>query len=249
MIVREFAVQPLLSVWVTTPLAAVAFVVSVATARTRWRNVRYDAVRAWRMAGCYFSVCFALSIAMGVLPELIAVPATQAQLAEGRWWLGLMTVLAIVVIAYGLVWPAGTKTHGRKRDLPAALSFGLLWGLSEGQLFLCFWVVFESLLPGGWLVPVASFVAIATFSGLWHSQYWDIYVAPEHNDPAWNLRKVLFAHVPSLAATLCFLALTGNAALFVLFQTVALVLSSLAMRMPGWRRVVPLDALHDRRVR
>ncbi len=171
-----------------------------------------------------------------MLPRLLTAPATQAQLADGRWWLGLVVVLAIVAIAYGVVWPAGTHTHGRKRDLPAELSFGLLWGLSEGQLFLCIWLSFETLLPAGWLIPVASFFAIATFSGLWHSQFWDLYVAPEHNDPAWNLRKVLFAHMPSLAATLTFLALTGNAALFVVFQTLALVLSTLAMRMPASRR-------------
>lgn len=232
MLFEETAAGPLAPVWLAS-FMAVVLVVTPALARKRWGNVRHDAARAWRIAASYFSACFALSIAMGVLPGLITAPATQAQLADSRWWIGVMAVLAIVIIAYGIVWPAGTNTHGRARDLPAELCFGVLWGLSEGQLFLCIWLAFEIMLPIGWLVPVASFVGIATFSGLWHSQFWDLYVAPEHNDPAWNLRKVLFAHVPSLAATLCFLALTGNAALFVLFQTLALVLSSLAMRMPG----------------
>ena len=232
----EQTAAPLLSpVWLVLIMLA-SLVLAVVLARRRWGNSRYDAVRAWRIAACYFAACFALSLATGVLPRLLTAPATQAQLADGRWWLGLVVVLAIVAIAYGVVWPAGTHTHGRKRDLPAELSFGLLWGLSEGQLFLCIWLSFETLLPAGWLIPVASFFAIATFSGLWHSQFWDLYVAPEHNDPAWNLRKVLFAHMPSLAATLTFLALTGNAALFVVFQTLALVLSTLAMRMPASRR-------------
>lgn len=105
-------------------------------------------------------------------------------------------------------------------------------GVSEAQLFLSIWVIFELMLPAEWLVPEASFASIATFSSLWHSQFWDRYVAPEHNDPAWNLRK--FAHVPSLAATLCLLTLNGNALIFVLLQILALSVSSLVLRMPGW---------------
>lgn len=231
--IQDIELQPVLPVWLAILLAAAALLVLAMLARAKWGQARYDVARAWGLAGCYFSVCFAISGALGVLPALFTSSSTWAQLVDARWWLGLSAVLAIVIIAYGFVWPAGTQTHGRRRDLPAALCFGTLWGLSEGQLFLCLWVALQLLLPAGWLVPVASFVLIATFSALWHSKFWDILVTPEHNDPAWNLRKVLFAHVPSLATTLCFLALTGNAGLFVLFQTLALVLSSVAMRMPG----------------
>lgn len=237
--ISAIQVNPILPVWLILALAFAAFVIPIIVSRMLWGDARYEAKRAWCLAGIYFMVCLALSIVLGVFPALVAIPVAAEQLADMRWWAGLLVVLAIVIVAYGIVWPIGTQTHGRPQNLPVTLGFGILWGVSEGQLFLCIWAIFQLLLPIGWLVPFASFVAIASFSGLWHSQFWDRYIAPEHNDPAWNIRKILFAHVPSLAATLSFLALTGNALIFVLLQTVALSLSSVAMRMPRWASKSP----------
>ena len=53
-----------------------------------------------------------------------------------------------------------------------------------------------------WLTAVAAFAFIASYQGLWHRFYWDIKVAPPHNIPEWNVRKILFAHGPNLVVTL-----------------------------------------------
>ncbi len=86
------------------------------------------------------------------------------------------------------------------------------------------------------LGPVATvgltFLLLPAFQGGWHSLYWDLKVAPPHNLPEWNLRKVLFCHVPNLLVTLTFYAVSGSAIWFVAFQVISLALSARAMRFP-----------------
>ena len=78
-----------------------------------------------------------------------------------------------------------------------------------------------------------SFLVIATFTGTWHQFFWDIYVAPIHNIPEWNLRKVLFVHTPNLVLSLSLLTLFGSGSIVVAAQVVALVGSSIFMRFPA----------------
>lgn len=193
----------------------------------------YNPQLAWYRAGIYFCACFIISWATGVFKTLLHTPlATPDQLANPVW-LGFTALCILVeIIAYGVIWPKGTVTLGRRLHWPAVLFIGVVWGLSEGQLFLSFWAVAEQFNLSVVWVAIITFIAISLFNGLWHSLYWDIHVAPEHNIVEWNGKKVLFAHIPNLVITLIYLATQGNAMLFVLFQTISLLLSTYFMRFP-----------------
>lgn len=188
---------------------------------------------AWIRGGIYFTSAFILSILTGVLPALISKPiATTEQLSNLYWWLFTLLCFGVIYFAYFYLWPRGALTYGRSLHLPSVLIFGLLWGLSEGQIFLSVWSVAEKFIPSPWLVALTSFLIIGTFKGLWQSQYWDIHVAPEHNIPEWNASKVLFGHIPNLLCTLSYLAVFGSALIFLLFQTAGLMYSAYYMRFP-----------------
>lgn len=197
-------------------------------------QTQYNSYLAWLRGSLYFCVCFLLSWATGVFKTITRSPlAMNEQLGTVWWWLATAVCLAVVIVAYGFIWPKGTLTHGRPLSLTAVLPFGLLWGLSEGQLFLSIWALVEWLPLGLPWVALISFIIISAYKGVWHSQYWDIYVSPEHNIEEWNGRKVLFCHVPNLICSLAYMALFGNAAFFVLFQTVGLVSSTYFIHFPA----------------
>lgn len=207
----------------------------VFTLQTQKRNITdYHPRLAWIRGGIYFTSGFILSILTGVLPTLINKPvATPENLTTPRWWMFSLLCAAVIYWAYFILWAKGTLTHGRSLHLPSVLTFGLLWGLSEGQIFLSVWSMAEKFIPDPWLVALTSFVVIGAFKGLWQSQYWDIHVAPEHNIPEWNLKKVLFGHVPNLLCTLSYLAAFGNALIFLLLQTAGLMYMTYRMRFPA----------------
>ena len=173
-------------------------------------------------AGIYFASCLAISAVAGVLQDLGDHDAP---------WLAIAGCLVLEVVAYGVIWPIGTFTLDRPRDWVSPV-FGLVWGFCEGQLLLAGYRLVEQLGAGRVVTVLGAFVLISAFQGGWHAAYWDKHVAPEHNDPAWNLRKVLLCHVPNLVATLTFYAAYQATLWFVVFQTVSLVLSSAAMRFP-----------------
>jgi len=176
----------------------------------------------WRRALAWFAVCLAASALSGVLADL---GDTDAAL------LPTLGALAVVAVAYGVVWPIGTFTLDRPRD-PVSTGFGIAWGFFEGQVLLSGYLLVDRLgLDRGWTVLLA-FLLLSAFQGAFHALWWDLRVAPEHNDPAWNLRKVLFCHVPNLAVSLTHYAVYGSAFWFVAFQVVALGLSARAMRFP-----------------
>ena len=175
----------------------------------------------WARATAYFAVCLVVGWLSGVLPDAVGDPDPLA----------VVGCLALEVVAYGVIWPIGTYTLDRRRDWVSP-AFGAVWGVCEAQLLLSGYVLVEQLDLGRWPTVGLAFALLSAFQGAWHALYWDLKVAPEHNDPAWNLRKVLLCHVPNLAATLSFYAVSGSALWFVVFQTVSLTLSSTAMRFP-----------------
>lgn len=186
----------------------------------------------WVRAGIYFAVCLLIGSVSGVLPDAVGDPDPWA----------VAGCLLLEVVAYGVIWPIGTFTQDRPRDWVSP-AFGLVWGLCEAQLLLSGYVLVEQLGLGKPATVGLAFVLLSAFQGVWHALYWDIKVAPEHNDPAWNLRKVLLCHVPNLLATLGFYAVSGSALWFVLFQTVSLTLSSMAMRFPRPSQSEPVRGL------
>ena len=182
----------------------------------------------WRRAAGYFAACLVVSALSGVLFDLGDISAAV---------LPTVGCLLVVTVAYGVVWPMGTFTLDRPRD-PVSALFGVVWGFCEAQLLLSVYVLVEQLgLSRLWTVLLA-FVLLSGFQGGWHAAYWDVKVAPEHNIPEWNLRKVVLCHVPNLAATPTHYAVYRSAFWFVVFQVVALTLSSMAMRFPRPARVL-----------
>ena len=195
----------------------------------------YSPRLAWIRGGLYFTSGFILSILTGVLPALVSKPiATREQVSNLYWWLFTFLCVGVIYFAYFYLWVKGTLTHGRQLHLPQVLFFGLFWGLGEGQVLLSAWALTENFIGNVWLTALVTFLIVGTFKGLWQSQYWDNHVAPEHNIPEWNLKKVLFGHIPNLICTLSYLAVFGNALIFLLLQTAGLMYMTYRMRFPAW---------------
>lgn len=210
-------------------------IVRLRVERTNRAVTAYDSRLAWYRAGIYFCACFLASWGTGVFKTLTRSAWITAENISSPAWIGFSILcLAVVTIGYGFVWRAGTLPHGRPLHFWTVICFGFLWGISEGQLYLSFWAISEKFgLPVIWAAIIA-FTLISIFNQLWHSKYWDIYVAPEHNIIEWNMRKVMFAHIPNLVCCIAYLAVTGSAGMFVLFQTLALMLSTYFMRFPSF---------------
>ena len=195
---------------------------------------RYSPARAWQLGSAWFAFCLAVSWQSGVF-ELLVVDRwfEPAQLADIRWWLATALVSAHVGFAYVYYWPRGTTHHGRPRRPLWSPLFGFLWGATQSQLVLAVWYALASLPVARIWIVIAMVLIYSLWSGVWQSQFWDRYVSPDHNIREWNIRKVLIAHLPFLVLSLIHLALFDNPMLFVIWQTVALVASSWAMRFPA----------------
>lgn len=156
------------------------------------RRIRgYSPRLAWMRGGLYFTSGFIRSILTDVLPALVSKPiATREQVSNFYWWLFTLLCIGVICFACFYLWGKGTLTHGRELHVPQVLFFGLFWGLGDGQAFLSAWAVTEKFIGNVWLTALVTFIAVGTFKGLWQSQNWDVHVAPEHNIPEWNLKKV-----------------------------------------------------------
>jgi hypothetical protein len=194
----------------------------------------------YRRAAGYFAACLLAGVVSGVTADL-------ADVHHGSPVAVSLAVLVLEVVAYGVVWPIGTYALDRPKDW-VSTAFGVVWGLCEAQLLLSGFVLVEQLGLGKPATVAVAFVLLSAFQGGWHALYWDVRVAPEHNDPAWNLRKVLLCHVPNLLVTLTHYAVYRSALWFVVFQTVSLALSARAMRFPRPARsseAQPVGRRHD----
>ena len=184
-------------------------------------------------AATYFAVCWIVAALAGVTSTVFGERlATDDQLRNGTWWALTIACFAVIVIAYGVIWPLGTVTHGRRRTTPMVLVFGVVWGVSQGQLYLAIRAAAAAAVDNSFAVGIASFVAISAFTAVWHDRYWDRLVSPPHNVEEWNGRKVALCHVPNLVITLTYLGVYDNDAMFVALQTIALTLSTWFMRFP-----------------
>jgi hypothetical protein len=216
---------------------------------------RYDTKAAWLRAFAYFAGCWSLAFAAGTIPTILSNPLVlPGQTDDWLWWALAAASLLVVLIGYGVIWPRGTLPHGRRIVVPDTVLFGVAWGVSEGLLFGSVWLLakrgFDSLIGPGtvsdFLILGTTIVVLSAFLGLWHALYWDIHVSPEHNIAEWNIRKVLFAHTPNLVVSGIWVTGYENLALFVGLQALALVMSSIAMPFPTFRRPHPPDPLAPR---
>jgi hypothetical protein len=196
-------------------------------------SINYNPRHAWMRAAVYFVACFAIAHFSGAFGLVLGVPLALAEdLQDICWILFTLLCIAVEIWAYVYLWPRGTLTHGRPLYWSVVLTFGVLWGLSEGLLFLSVFVLASQFIISKFLVWLVSFLVIGTFIGLWHQFYWDVYVAPEHNILEWNAKKVLFGHMPNIMITLAYLTLYESAGIFVLCQAFALAASTYFMRFP-----------------
>jgi hypothetical protein len=184
--------------------------------------------RAWLLAAVAALLGVAGCSATGVLADLGRPLAWR----DGTWQLLTAAWTLQVVVAYPVVWARGTWTLGRPRDPLAHTAFGLLWAAAEVGLLLTGWALLSRLdlpPPAAWAV---AFVALSAAQGAWHALLWDVHVSPEHNDPAWNLRKVVLCHVPNLGLGLAHLERFGEPGVALALWSTALVVSAHAMRFP-----------------
>ncbi|NKB45466.1 MAG: hypothetical protein GKS03_14435 [Alphaproteobacteria bacterium] len=193
----------------------------------------YDPQRAWLRAGLYFTSCFLISWAAGILPTLRSSPiASAGQLSDPVWWLATVALTAVIVFGYGVVWRKGTVPHGRPLFILPVLVFGILWGLATGELLLSVWSLIEKTGFGPVAAAVGTFLVGGSLNGLWHSKYWDSRVSPEHNILETNKKKILLAHFPNLIFSLVHLAVFSNPYVFVFGQVLALTISTWVMHFP-----------------
>jgi uncharacterized membrane protein len=190
-------------------------------------------------AGIYFAVCWLVAAGTGVLGDLVDGPLSGQGHDGAGWWLLSAWCLSHVVVAYWVIWPIGTYTLDRRRHEPSVLAYGIVWGVSQGLLFLSVLERVARVVDGRAARVAVAFVALSVFQGAWHALVYDRLVSPPHNDPAWNLRKVLLCHVPTLLLTLWHVVTYGAPAFFLLCQVIALTGSSWFMRWPDVRPLTP----------
>ena len=196
--------------------------------RDPWAD--HTAGLAWRRGLVYLVAC----LVFGAFAEVFTSLATPVgDLGVVRFWLWTAACVAVILVGYWVIWPLGTLTHGRPL-VPSATVFGVLWGLAEGVLFAGVWLLSDRWLPSTVLAVGVTFVVLSAYLGLWHQFYWDLKVSPEHNIEEWNARKVLLVHIPNLAVTLPYLAVTDAVGVFVALQTLGLVGAARAMHFPGF---------------
>ncbi|MCP4139135.1 MAG: hypothetical protein GY755_02400 [Chloroflexi bacterium] len=229
--------------WQSSLLAILVVLFIATTVRIRRQTKgqvpdTYNVYAAWLRGFQYFCASVGLGLILGVVEKIIISFSNTTSEIKNPAWIGFtLACILVEIIAYYIIWPMGTLHHGRKLHIPSVVVFALLWGISDGFIFLSIWALVEFFVSIRWLIAVISFILIATYKGIWQSQYWDIHVSPEHNIPEWNLRKVLFAHIPNLLVTLTYLSIYESAGMFLIFQIIAIMGSAYFMRFPAWTTI------------
>jgi hypothetical protein len=214
-------------------ITAVICVISLLKRRTEHSEYRADL--AWLRAIIYFCTTTLIALLCGVNDAVFTRSlVTPEQINDPLWLTSLALCSLLIIGAYGFIWAKGTYTDGRQWHPLSTTLFGLIWGLSQAQLFLSFWALSELFQLSLLWTTLITITLISIYNGNWQQFYWDIKVSPPHNYPEWNLRKVLFCHVPNILLTLPFFAIYGNVQLYIIFQTGALLLSSHRMHFPHW---------------
>ena len=191
---------------------------------------------AWLRAGILFCLFHIISWATGVMETVLGSPvATSEQLTDNRWWIWVIGLIAFILFAYWGIWTYYTIRFDRKLDLFPQILFGLLWGVSFGQMLLSLWRIAEMLAPDWerWQQALLAYVFIGFWQWFLMDMYWDVYISPEHDSPKSIKIKTLVTHIPNVTLCLIFLVLYENYAVFIALQTLALVGCSINMRMPA----------------
>lgn len=202
---------------------------------TRGKDTRiYDAKMAWLRAWIYFSICWLLSWSTGVLSTLLETPLVDpAHVAETGWKVYVTVTWAIILFGYLYIWPKGTVTYNRKLYLLPTVLIGVVWGLSEAQLFLAFWSIAEYFIDTTWMIAIAVYAMATIANSLLHIFWWDRYVSPDHNIYEWNMKKVGLAHNPNLILSLIYLVIWGDLWIYLMWPAFALFACAIAQKFPA----------------
>jgi hypothetical protein len=204
---------------------------------------RYSPRGAWIRATIYSAACWAVATLTGTTQRVFGETiATQDQLSNWRWWLFLAAAVATILVAYIGVWANNTLIFDRPRRWGAQIGFGLLWGSGSGMWLATLYVLADRTDWPRWGVWLLAFGLISVWQAFWQDLYWDVYVAPEHDTPASIKLKVPTTHIPNILVTLTFLVAYDNVAIFAILQGSALLIASIAMRMPAWWETRPVLA-------
>lgn len=189
---------------------------------------------AWTRAMIYFSICNLISIWTGTTETMVTQPlATLYQLSDPIWIVMVSLCFLYIFFAYWILWAKMTLTFDRKYYIGAELVFGIIWGLSTGQVLLSFYHVWNMTELPWWAVYLVSFVCMGLWQYVVHDYFWDVYVSPEHDTPKSIKLKTLVSHIPNVALCLLFLVLYENYWLYVFTQMFALVATTLFQKFPA----------------
>jgi len=191
---------------------------------------------SWLRAGMLFCAFFIISWATGTLNVVLSTPiASNEQLSSTSWWLWVAGLIAFIIFAYYGIWARYTIRFDRKVDIISQTVFGLIWGISLGQILLTIWRI-STMIGSSWKIWqqwLLAYFLIGIWQWLLMDMYWDIYISPEHDSPKSIKIKTFFTHIPNVTLCLIFLAIHGNYMIFIALQILALVGCSVNMRMPA----------------
>lgn len=238
------------SIWVTHVFPVVVGVLLLLVGLISWARHHRGAPQApyvprasWSRAAVYFGACWLVSAWVGTWERIVTTPVvTSEQLSDRAWIIWTVAVVALIVIAYPGVWSRWTLTFDRPRRLAVQLGFGVVWGLSAGQLLASYVLLAERTGWPTWGVWLLAWGLIGAWQGAFQDLCWDVWVTPEHDTPTTIRTKVLSCHIPNVTVTLTYLVLYGNVAIFVGLQTLALCSAAVAMRFPAWFEQRPVLA-------
>ena len=189
---------------------------------------------AWVRAFIYFAFCNIVAAATGTTETILAQPLyTAEQLANPYWVAGAIGCTVYILVAYWGLWAKMTLTFDRKWYLGSALVFGIAWGLSTGQLLLSFYHVWTKAGLPGWATYLGAYACMGFWQYCIQDYWWDIYISPEHDSPRSIIIKTASCHIPNVALCLAFLAFFDNYAMYVAWQTLALVAAVIFQKFPA----------------
>lgn len=197
----------------------------------------YSPKAAWLRAFIYFTACFYVSYLTGTQAMILNAPLwTDAQLADTSWQAWTIGVTAFILFAYWGIWMRYTIRFDRKLHLLTQIPFGLIWGLSMGQVILIVW---HFALDVGtdwalWQTWLLAWSILGVWQWAWQDFGWDVYISPEHDSP-WSIPvKTAASHIPNVSLCLWYIGTYENYAILIALQTLALIAASIGMRMPPW---------------
>ncbi len=204
---------------------------------TKYRGLPIEVYKpkaAWTHALIYFAFCNVVSAITGTLETLLNQPIiTNEQLTNPMWVSFCLFCFIYIFFVYWILWARLTLTFDRKYYLGAEIVFGLLWGISTGQILLSFYHLWVMTSLPEWIIVICTFVCMGIWQYVIQDYFWDVRVSPEHDTPRSIMIKTILCHFPNIIICLLFLSIYNNYLIFVTTQTFALLASTIFQKFPA----------------